>query len=52
MEEIDIVKIIGAIATLYPLLLYVLPPKWARMLYPVGRVLNAIANTPGGLRYK
>lgn len=52
MEEVDIVKIIGAVATLYPLLLYALPPKWAHMLSPIGKFLNAIANTPGGLRWK
>ena len=52
MEEIDIFKLIGAVATIWTALMYVLPPEKAKRLYPIGKFLNAIANTPGGLRYK
>ena len=50
MEPIDIFEIIGAISTIYTVLLYLLPPTLAKKLKPIGVILNAIANTPGGFK--
>ena len=43
---------IGAISSIYSLLIYVLPPKHAKKLKPIGIILNMLANTPGGFKYK
>lgn len=48
----DAITIITAVSALYPILIYLLPPKYATKLKPVGAILRAIAETPGGLKTK
>jgi hypothetical protein len=45
-----IINFVILAAMLYPMILYLLPPKLARKLKPIGKILTSIANTPGGFK--
>lgn len=47
-----VILTIGVISSVYSLLIYVLPPNYAKKLKPIGVILNMLANTPGGLKFK
>jgi hypothetical protein len=48
----NLVKIISWLSIVYPAMVYILPPKYAKKLKPVGDMLEFLAGTPGGLRKK
>lgn len=50
--ELDINMILAIAAGLYPVLMYILPKKYAQKLDIVRKILEATGNTPGGLRTK
>lgn len=59
MEPDKIVEIIGLVSAIYSTLIYVLPPdkakkltKWVEKFKPLKRILDILANTPGGLKIK
>lgn len=45
-----IAAIITGMSLLWPGLMFFLPKDLAQKLKPVGKFLNAIANTPGGIK--
>ena len=47
-----VVAIAGGIFSLWPTLMYFLPPDKAKELKPVGEFLKKIANTPSGFKRK
>ena len=50
--DMETIEFIGAIAALYPIILKVLPPKWAKKLAPFGKFFKILADTPGGYKIK
>lgn len=59
MENLDIQKIMiqipaiaGALYSIYGGLIFILPPEYAKKLKPIGKLLNFLANTPGGVQTK
>jgi len=44
--------IIGGLASIVQVLMFILPPKYAKRLKPIGRWLNFLANTQKGFKIK
>ncbi len=52
MEATKIIEIVGMLSLIYSGVIYFLPPKYAKKLKPIGKILRFFASTPGGLKFK
>ena len=52
LKSVDIKQISMAAGLIYMGLLYFLPPKIARKIEPLGKLLQFLAGTPGGAKRK